>query len=70
LPPKRRSASASRPSPAARDDTRAVCYAVYGDRAYLLNVDCAGPRAVDVLVGDAPPRRLELAPLALETVGL
>ena len=55
---------------AARDDTRAVCYAVYGDRAYLLNVDCAGPRAVDVLVGDAPPRRLELAPLALETVGL
>ncbi len=55
---------------AARDDTRAVCFAVYGDRAHFLNVDCAGGREVVVRVAGAPDRRLRLAPLALETVWL
>ena len=55
---------------AGRDDTRAVSFAVYGRHAYLLNIDCAGPRTVDVLVEGAAPRRLTLAPLALETLDL
>ena len=31
-----------------RDDTRYICFSVYKDKAYLLNVDCMGPRKVTV----------------------
>ncbi|MBR1837576.1 MAG: hypothetical protein IJ783_09850, partial [Kiritimatiellae bacterium] len=58
------------PAPGMRDDTRYICFSCYGKKAYLLNVDCVGPRTVELRIRGREPRVVEIAPRSVTVVDL
>ena len=56
-----------------RDDTRYICYSVYKNKAYLLNVDCMSPRSVTVycLQSRQPAKQvIEIPPCTVKVLDL